>query len=72
LRELRVRRESPLEQILAPEPPLDPMREPQRTLDQLADLVDVGATGFSLRFVHRSRVHYIEQLAALQEILAAG
>lgn len=69
--ELVARRGRPLEMILAPEPPLDPAGAPQDTLDRLRTLVDVGATGFSLRFRHHSRTHYVEQMAALQELVPA-
>ena len=31
---------------------------------------DLGATGLSLRFRHHSRTHYIEQLQAMQELVA--
>lgn len=59
-------RERPFERIFAPDPPLDPLRKPADTADRLWALVDVGATGFSVRVVNESRAHYVEQLAALQ------
>jgi probable F420-dependent oxidoreductase len=69
MRELLSRRPTPLQMILAPEPPLDPSGDPSGTTDALRALVEVGATGFSLRFRHHSRTHYVEQLAALQEVV---
>jgi probable F420-dependent oxidoreductase len=69
IRDLLMARPKPLQIILAPEPPLDPAGDPGPTADVLRDLVDVGATGFSLRFRHYSRTHYVEQLHALQELV---
>jgi hypothetical protein len=34
--------------------------------------VELGATGLSLRFRHRSRAHYLEQLAAMAEVKPAS
>ncbi|HWB66335.1 MAG TPA: TIGR03619 family F420-dependent LLM class oxidoreductase [Mycobacteriales bacterium] len=69
IRDLLAARERPLERILAPEPPLDPLGEPGPTADTLATMTELGATGLSLRFRHHSRTHYVEQLAALQDLL---
>jgi probable F420-dependent oxidoreductase len=55
----------PIRMILAPEPPIDPLGDPGGTVDFLAPYVALGATGFCLRFAHRSRAHYCEQMAAL-------
>jgi probable F420-dependent oxidoreductase len=63
---------TPLDLILAPEPPIDPLGDPGGTADFLASYVALGATGFSLRFDHRSRAHYGEQMAALQDVVAGG
>ena len=63
-------RDQPFERIYAPEPPLDPLDDPERTKDQLAAYTEVGATGFSVRVAHRSLAHYLEQLAALQDLMA--
>ena len=46
----------PLKLILAPEPPIDPLGEPERTTEFLAAYMAVGATGFSVRFDHHSLV----------------
>ncbi|HZU80353.1 MAG TPA: TIGR03619 family F420-dependent LLM class oxidoreductase [Acidimicrobiales bacterium] len=64
-------RSSPLEMVLAPEPPLDPLADPDGAVASMRALTAVGATGLSLRFHHRSRSHYLEQLAALRDILPA-
>ena len=68
IKELLAARHAPLQMIFAPEPPLDPLGEPDAALALMGDLVEVGATGFSLRFRHHSRSHYVEQMAALQEL----
>jgi alkanesulfonate monooxygenase SsuD/methylene tetrahydromethanopterin reductase-like flavin-dependent oxidoreductase (luciferase family) len=59
---------SPLDLILAPEPPIDPLGDPAGTLDFLASYTAIGATGFSLRFDHHSKAHYGEEMAAMQEV----
>ena len=61
-------RGAPLDLILAPEPPIDPLGDPAGTLDFLASYTAIGATGFSLRFDHHSRAHYGEEMAAMQEV----
>ena len=62
-------RERPLEILLEPRPPIDPTAEPEATADRARAVFDVGGTGLNLRFVHHSRAHYIEQLAAMREVL---
>ncbi len=64
-------RGGPLKLILAPEPPIDPLGEPDRTAEFLASYVAIGATGFSVRFEHRSQTHYCEQMAALKSVVDA-
>ncbi len=64
-------RGGPLKLILAPEPPIDPLGEPDRTAEFLASYVAIGATGFSVRFEHRSPAHYCEQMAALKSVVDA-
>jgi hypothetical protein len=68
IKELLAARHAPLQMIFAPEPPIDPLGEPDAALALMDDLVEVGATGFSVRFRHHSRSHYVEQMAALQEL----
>ncbi len=62
----------PLQLILAPEPPIDPLGDPDGTADFLASYVALGATGFSLRFDHHSPSHYGEQMAALQLVVGGA
>jgi probable F420-dependent oxidoreductase len=62
--ELGSARESPLDLIFAPEPPIDPLGDPVGTRSLLARYVEIGATGFSLRFQNDSLAHYIDQMAA--------
>jgi probable F420-dependent oxidoreductase len=59
----------PLPMILAPEPPIDPLGNPGGTVSFLRSYQDVGATGFSLRFENHSMAHYLEQLAALMDLV---
>ena len=58
-----------LQLVLAPEPPIDPLGEPDRTAEFLASYVALGATGFSVRFDHHSPSHYCEQMAALRSVV---
>jgi len=53
---------------LQPERPLNPGAEPDRVRETLARLAAGGATGVNARFVHHSRAHYVEQLAALTQL----
>jgi probable F420-dependent oxidoreductase len=59
---------SPLQMILAPEPPVDPLGDPAGTATFLSTYVALGATGFSLRFDHRSMAHYCEQMEAMMAV----
>jgi hypothetical protein len=63
-------RSTPLELIFAPEPPIDPVGNPEETRAKLQGYVDLGATGLSLRFVHNSPAHFTEQIEATAEIAA--
>jgi probable F420-dependent oxidoreductase len=47
--------------------PLDPAGDPEATRRQVDALRAAGATGLSVRFVHRSRDHFLEQLEALRD-----
>ena len=62
----------PLKVILAPEPPVDPLGEPERTTEFLAAYVAIGATGLSLRFVHHSPAHFCEQMAVLRTLVGSA
>lgn len=61
-----------LQLLLAPEPPIDPVGDPEGTTEFLARYVAVGATGFSLRFDHHSPAHYAEQMEATQKLVKAA
>jgi probable F420-dependent oxidoreductase len=58
----------PFDVIVQNEHPLDPLTEPDRVAEQLRRFADIGATGVNVRFVHHSRDHYCEQLAALMDV----
>ncbi len=60
------------EVVLAPEPPLDPVGEPGVVTYTVESYRERGATGLALRFVHGSRAHYLEQLAALRQLVPAA
>ncbi len=57
--------------VLAPEPALDPAGDPEGAAATVRSYAELGATGLSLRFRHRSRQHYLEQLAAMASVTAA-
>lgn len=63
-------RDRPFGLIFPPDPPLDPAGAPDEAAKVVAAFADLGATGLSLRFRHHSRTHYIEQLQAMQELVA--
>jgi len=65
----RADQRGPLQMILAPEPPIDPLGDPSGTAAFLESYVAIGATGFSLRFEHRSMAHFCEQMEALVTVL---
>jgi probable F420-dependent oxidoreductase len=64
-------RAAPIDVILQNEHPLDPAAEPERVAEQVARFAGIGATGVNVRFVHHSRSHYAEQLAALAAVVAS-
>ncbi|HVB91837.1 MAG TPA: TIGR03619 family F420-dependent LLM class oxidoreductase [Acidimicrobiales bacterium] len=66
------RQGTPLQLILAPEPPIDPLGDPEGTTTFLAPYVEAGATGFSLRFNHHSLAHYCEQMEAMVTVVGAA
>lgn len=62
-------RQEPLEVVLQNLRPVDPLGEPGAAAETAGDLRDAGATMLSLRFVHHSVDHYLEQLAAMVEVV---
>jgi probable F420-dependent oxidoreductase len=56
--------------VLAPEPALDPVGNPEGAAATVRAYAALGATALSLRFRHRSRAHYMEQLAAMAQVSA--
>jgi len=68
----RVAARSGFEVVLAPEPPLDPVGDPAGAALAVRRYADLGATALALRFRHRSRSHYLEQMAAMPAVLDAA
>jgi probable F420-dependent oxidoreductase len=64
-------RANPLEVILISKTPVNPMQAPDETINTVRELQEAGATMTSLRFVHHSRDHYVEQLEAMANLVAA-
>jgi len=64
-------RQESLEIVVQNLRPLDPLDAPEPARDTARTLRDAGATMLSLRLVHHSADHYIEQLAAMVEVIAA-
>jgi probable F420-dependent oxidoreductase len=63
-------RQEPLEVVVWPEPPLDPLAEPDRARKAVRRAVEVGASMVNLRFVHGSRAHLVDQMARMSELVA--
>jgi hypothetical protein len=55
--------------VLQNERPFDPVAEPELVRDAAGRLRDAGATVLNLRFVHHSLEHYVEQLAAMRDLV---
>jgi probable F420-dependent oxidoreductase len=62
-----VDRPAPLEVVLYPEPPLDPVAEPEQAREVVGRYERLGATILNLRLQHRSLAHCLEQLQAMVE-----
>jgi probable F420-dependent oxidoreductase len=60
---------APFELVLQNEHPFDAVAEPERVRWSAFRLRDAGATMLNVRFVHHSVQHYVEQLAAMQELM---
>ncbi len=55
--------------VLQNEVPFDACGEPERVRATAERLAEAGATTLNVRFVHHSLEHYLEQLAALRELV---
>jgi probable F420-dependent oxidoreductase len=56
------------EVVLPADSPLDPVGNPESTVETLATMAAGGTTTLSARFIHHSLVHYLEQIHALAEL----
>jgi probable F420-dependent oxidoreductase len=56
--------------VLPPEPPLDPVGEPDAAAGTVRAYAEIGATMLNLRFRHTSLAHYVEQLEAMAALAA--
>jgi probable F420-dependent oxidoreductase len=65
-------RAKPLDLVLQNGRPVDPQGDPDGARKIGGRLVAAGATCLQLRFVHHSRDHFVEQLEAMAELVAAG
>jgi probable F420-dependent oxidoreductase len=61
-------RDRVLDVVLQPQRAVDPCGDPDATAATAAALRDAGATALSLRFVHHSPQHYIEQMEAMSRV----
>ncbi|WP_426573725.1 LLM class F420-dependent oxidoreductase [Aquihabitans sp. McL0605] len=64
------RRPTPLELVFQPGRAYDPIGDPDGTRAAAAALVAIGATTLSVRLVHHSLDHYLEQLEAMAALAA--
>jgi probable F420-dependent oxidoreductase len=64
-------RDAPLDLVLQSRRAFDPAGDPDATRIEVDALVDAGATGLALRLVHHSPEHYIEQMAAMVDLVAS-
>jgi probable F420-dependent oxidoreductase len=64
-------RDQPLEVVLQTHRPVDPSGAPEEAEAAARQLGAAGATMLSLRLIHHSVEHYIEQLEAMNRVVAA-
>ncbi len=64
-------RAHPLDLVLQSRRAFDPEGDPDATRTEVDALVDAGATALALRLVHRSPEHYIDQMAAMSELVGS-
>jgi probable F420-dependent oxidoreductase len=65
----RQRPEATFDVVLSPEPPLDPVGDPEGVTRAVESYASAGATGLALRFHSSSRAHYLEQLEAMRSLV---
>jgi L-alanine-DL-glutamate epimerase-like enolase superfamily enzyme len=58
-----------IEEIARTSTPFDPGAEPDRARDAAERLTEAGSTTLNVRVVHHSLDHYLEQLAAMRELI---
>jgi probable F420-dependent oxidoreductase len=58
--------------VLRPENAIDPGAQPDAARRTVDELVAIGATVVNLRFVSQSRDHWVDQLARMVDLVAAG
>lgn len=63
-------REEPLEVVIWPEPPLDPLSEPEGARDAVRRAVAAGASMVNLRFVHTSLGHLLDQMGRMADLVS--
>ena len=63
-------RQHPLEVVLQTHRPVDPAGAPDEAAASARRLREAGATMLSLRLIHHSVEHYIEQMEAMAEVVA--
>lgn len=63
-------RQSPLDVVLGNARPVDPTDDPDGARHIVDRLVEAGASGLQLRFIHHSLPHYLEQLEAMAQLLS--
>jgi probable F420-dependent oxidoreductase len=61
-------RSVPLEVVLWPEPPVDPVDEPDRFSAQVGEALAAGATIVNLRFSSRSMAHHLELMECAADV----
>ena len=64
-------RDLPLDLVLQSRRAFDPGGDPDATRTEVDALVDAGATALALRFVHHSPGHYLEQMAAMVDLVGS-
>ena len=64
-------RDRPLDVVLQSQRAFDPGGEPDATAAEVEALCAAGATGLALRFVHHSPEHYVEQMAAMVDVVSS-